>query len=117
MDVPDKQGFTQRSTLQQVLNSTPSDSSSHITAKAQLDNEPPIPYCLEHIWHWFWELNSARNETSPISYNEIKAWSELKDTEIRRSEVTILKHLDNKYLHYINKQREKEFKTNKGSKK
>lgn len=116
MDTPDDQGYTQRSTLEQVINSTSPDSPAHLSAKARLEEEPEIPHCLRHIWDWFWDLNASRHEVSPLSYQEIKAWSELTYTCIRAEEVTILKYLDYKYIRYVNEKREKKYKNSKGKK-
>lgn len=114
MDMPNEQGTTQRESLQHVLNSTPQDSPPYLSAKAQLDDEPQRPYCLEHVWNWFWEISSTRKETEPLSYSEIKAWNDMKNAQIRAEEVDIIRYLDSMYLsHIYKKQRQKTKKPRK----
>jgi|SRR6056297_598793 len=117
MDMPNEQGTTQRQSLQQVINSTPQDSTPHLSAKAQLDGEPERPYCLDHVWHWFWELNSGRKKSEPLSYSEIKAWDGLKNAQIRSEEVDVIKHLDSMYLNYLTKKQRQQAKKKPGKKK
>lgn len=113
MDMPNEQGTTQRQSLQQVLNSTSQDSAPHLSAKAQLDEEPEMPYCLKHVWNWFWELNSGRNDIEPLSYSEIKAWNDMKNAYIRPDEIDIIKYLDSKYLRYVGNKRAQKMRSKK----
>jgi len=60
------------------------------------------PQALVHIWSWFLDLTGSRANTgfgmSPITYSEIKAWSNLTRQAPTVFEVGILKRLDRLYL-------------------
>jgi hypothetical protein len=60
------------------------------------------PKELEHVWSWFLELCSGRANTgfgpAPISFSEVKAWSEMTGVTPTPWEVTLLKRLDSFYL-------------------
>ena len=57
-----------------------------------------IPEPVEHLWDWFWELDSVRGSNgfgpNPLTYSEIRAWSQLTETEITPWEVSVLKKMD-----------------------
>jgi hypothetical protein len=59
---------------------------------------PAIPKRLAYLWEWFQELESARTGTgfgpNPITFAEIKAWSELTGRSPRPHEIRVLKSLD-----------------------
>jgi len=117
MDMPNEQGTTQRESLQHVLNSTPQDSPPYLSARAQLDEEPEIPYCLQHVWDWFWELNSGRpsgfNGPEPLTYSEIQSWKNVKEILVRDFEIDIIKYLDTLYLNHINAENKKKSRKKK----
>jgi hypothetical protein len=52
---------------------------------------PEVPGFIYYLWNWFLELRNG----SAISYQEIKAWSDLKGIDIDPVEVDIIKALDN----------------------
>ncbi len=68
---------------------------------SQLDSEPEIPDAAEHLWLWFWELDSGRQVGmghSPLSWGDIKAWMELTQTPLSPWEVGLFKQMDQAYL-------------------
>lgn len=66
-------------------------------AGGEVDLEGPgIPQIVEHVFDWFLQLHSSR--TGPITYSEIKAWSQLTGTRISPFEVDLIKRLDIEYL-------------------
>jgi hypothetical protein len=105
MDTKNENGYTKREELMQVINSTPQDSKAHISAYDQLINEPEIPYCVSHVYDWFWDLHRGRasgfNGPEPISYLDIYSWSVLKSIELRDIEIDILKIMDSIYLNFV----------------
>lgn len=82
----------------------------------ELESEPETPAALEHVWAWFWELSQARTQSAngpnPISYSEIKNWSELTRTEIRPIEIEVIRRLDSTYMGFVGEQQQKETKQN-----
>lgn len=49
-----------------------------------------LPYCGQHIWEWYLQLQSS-GET--LSYQEIESWSRLTKTIIYPEEIEILQDL------------------------
>ncbi len=102
MNSKNAQGYTKTEELEQVINSTPADSTAHITACDTLDNQPLIPYCFQHIWKWFLDLNSKRDSgfegPKSISYTEVYAWNKLKQIDIQDFELDILFLIDNVFM-------------------
>ena len=47
-----------------------------------------------YIWHWFWELKGSQ----PLTYTEIKNWSELTATPLTPFEVQALVELDRRFI-------------------
>ena len=115
MDTKNENGYTKREEFMQVLNSTPPDSKMYMSAYSHLVDEPEIPYCVFHVWEWFWDLHGSRasgfNGPEPISYLDIYSWSVLKNIELRDIEIDILKTMDCTYLNFVHS------KTNKKAKK
>lgn len=101
MDIPDENGLTKRQNLNQVINSAPLNSSTYLSAKLELDSEPNVPYCVEHIWNWFWELNGRRYDYAPLTYTEIKSWIEVKGIYVHRYEIEVIIYLDKYYLNKV----------------
>jgi len=111
MDMQDDKSISKREHLMQVLNSAPEDSEIYESALEQLDNIPEIPFYIEHIWAWFWQINKGRTSgmsgPNSLSWNDIKAWQELLQIQIRPIEVEILYEIDQVYLKYISEERKK----------
>ena len=63
-----------------------------------LANAPTLPDEVAYLWDWFIELHSARASSGfgiqPISYLEIKAWSQLNQIHLTPWELHALKRLD-----------------------
>jgi hypothetical protein len=83
--------------------------------RAMLGKPPPVqlesvelPYCVIYLWQWFLEVAGGRNYTDmgsplPISYVELKAWTELTKTEPSVWEISAIKAIDHVYLNEANK--------------
>ena len=76
----------------------------HLMSLADQMEEPPeelegpeFPAIVDHVWEWFLELNAARSQ-GPISYSEIKAWSELTGQQVTPFEIKLLNKLDLEFL-------------------
>jgi hypothetical protein len=65
------------------------------------------PWQGEYIWQWFWELHNGRQAGMsgplPITWEAIKAWSELRHIELDSWELFTIKALDGKYLEEVGK--------------
>lgn len=114
MDMPDDSGSTRRDSLMQILNTAPEDSEMYDSALAQLEDAPEIPFYLEHIWGWFWQIHRGRtygmSGPNPLTWPDIQSWTNLLQTTIRPIEVEILKEIDNVYLEYVAKKQKKKGK-------
>lgn len=80
------------------------------TAAIDKELEPvPIPFGLESLYQTFWQVNTGRGEGQhgflPISYVELKAFSELMDEALTPWEVGTLKAMDMAFLDQFNKTR------------
>ena len=60
----------------------------------QLAEVPELPESAAYIWHWFWELKGSQ----PLTYTEIKNWSELTATPLTPFEVQALVELDRRFI-------------------
>jgi len=60
----------------------------------QLAEVPKLPESAAYIWHWFWELKGSQ----PLTYTEIKSWSELTATPLTPFEVQALVELDRRFI-------------------
>lgn len=71
--------------------------------------EPIVPFCAEHVWSYWWELNRRRppgfESISPFSYTEICHWMVLTGRELPPYEVRWLVDMDDAYLDEISKER------------
>lgn len=105
MDMPDKNGITKRQNLMQVLQSAPEDSETYESAVTELDEHPEIPFYIEHVWNWYWQIRKGNpggmGGPSPITWQNIKSWRDLLEIQIRPIEVEILYEIDSVYLKYI----------------
>jgi len=64
-----------------------------------------IPMEGMYIWEWFMDLANSRQSgfgISPISYSELKAWSELSSTYLYTWEVSIIRRMDQCFIKVIN---------------
>ena len=71
--------------------------------------QPEIPLCGEHVWKWWWELNSRRmpgfENLSPISYTELRSWILLTGRYVSHEEIQWLIQMDNIWLTTIAEER------------
>lgn len=99
-----------------ALEDAPEDSEIYLSALEQLENLPEIPFYLEHVWAWFWQIHRGRtygmSGPNPITWENILAWKKLLDIQIRPIEIEIINEIDNTYLEYISDNQKK----NKGNK-
>jgi len=64
----------------------------------------PVEYdrSIEYIWEWFCDLSGGRDYTEvgplPLTYTEIKAWSELTKQGPEAWEVKTLKRIDRLFI-------------------
>jgi hypothetical protein len=67
---------------------------------------PEFPLPLQHVWFAFLDLSSTRGQgfsgPLPLTYNEIKAYSEMTGTVFEPWEVSALKGLDRVYMKVAN---------------
>ena len=73
---------------------------------ATLAEIPPMPDELAYLWHWFLDLDAARGSNgfgiSPLSYVEIKAWSDLTRNTLAPWEIEAIKRLDAVRIRVVN---------------
>lgn len=59
-------------------------------------------YALRYIWEWFIDLSAGRGYSEvgplPLTYTEIKAWSDLTSQKTNAWEIDILKQIDRVYI-------------------
>jgi hypothetical protein len=105
MDMKDKNDTSKREHLMQVLHSAPEGSEMYESALAQLDEAPEIPFYIEHVWAWFWQISKGRTSgmsgPNSLTWQDIKAWKDLLQIQIRPVEVEIIYEIDQVYLKYI----------------
>lgn len=115
--MPDDTGTSKRDSLMQVLNSAPEDSEMYESALCQLEESPEIPFYLEHIWAWFWQIHRGRSHgmagPNPITWENILAWRDLLEIQIRPIEIEIINEMDSMYLKYISDRHKKNRKGKK----
>jgi hypothetical protein len=72
---------------------------------AELDG-PPFPSEVFHIWSAFVALTTTRGQGQdrplPITYLEMKAWSDLTNNHLGPREVEAIKQIDSAYLRIAN---------------
>jgi len=65
--------------------------------------------CAEHVWKWWWELNSRRppgfDNLAPISYSELRAWILLTGKYVAPEEIRWLIDMDNAWMTAIAEER------------
>jgi len=59
-----------------------------------------LPSSLNRIWNWFCELSGGRQGMNPISWAEIKAWSDLTGNKPDNWQLSTIKAVD---ISFINK--------------
>jgi len=68
-----------------------------------------VPPCGEHVWKWWWELNSRRppgfESLAPLSFTEIRSWVELFGKLVTPEEIGWLVQMDNAWLRAISEER------------
>jgi len=66
-----------------------------------------IPYAIKYIWGFFCELSNSRGYSEagamPLTYTEIKAWSELTKSDPTAWEIDVIKAIDRAFLTESNK--------------
>lgn len=71
-----------------------------------------IPLEGQHLWEWFWELNTARTSNgwgaNPIGYEQIQTWASLTGTITRPSEIRVLRAMDEQWMMMMSKKPDKE---------
>ena len=75
-----------------------------------------IPYDAIYLWEYFIELSTSRSGgfgPAPITYVELKAWSDLTGIVPAAWEVSIIKKMDSKYLEIVNELDKKKAKKKK----
>ena len=77
----------------------------------QLQDVPELPSLASHIWGWFIELHESRGNngmgTSPITYRDIRDWSDITRTRIEPWEIRALRKVDSAFLQSSAEQMEK----------
>ena len=63
---------------------------------------PEFPELLSHLWEVFVDLSNSRSGKVPLTYSEIKAYTELTDTRLPARDVEVIKKLDNTWLKVMN---------------
>lgn len=84
-------GQTKRDHLEQVEQTT----------GKQLIPNIEIPPEGEHVWGWFWELNSTRGGgmgPAPLTYTEIGAWVQLTGLQVYPHEIDLIRAMDGAYM-------------------
>ncbi len=78
-------------------------------AGVESPEEPEIPFCAEHVWKWWWELNARRppglDNLAPISYGEIESWISLTGKMVTHEEIRWLMQMDDAWLSAIAEER------------
>ena len=74
-------------------------------AGAETPEQPAIPFCANHVWQWWWELNTRRqpgfDNLAPISYSEIGHWLLLTGKQVTPEEISWLIQMDNTWISAI----------------
>ena len=62
---------------------------------------PEFPSVLLHVWEWAIKLINTRGD-GPVSYSEVKSWSELMRITLSGWEVDLIMQLDATYSGVVN---------------
>lgn len=64
----------------------------------ELHDGPELPLEAMHVWNWYREIEGSRSSNgygpNPLSFYDIRAWSELSGQAIRASEFRLIVMLD-----------------------
>ena len=94
----DESGVSLRENLEQVKRQTG-------RTPPELET-PRFPILLEPIWSAFISLSNSRNPSmsgvSPITFEQIKAWSDLTGNVLKPFDVELIKKLDLLYMRIMN---------------
>lgn len=119
MDMPDDSGSSRREHLMQVLENTPEDSELYYSTVAQIEEIPEIPFYIEHVWNWFWQIHQGRTDgmsgPNPLTWHDLYAWQNVLQIQVRPFEFELIREIDSVYLKYINDKQEKKRSSTKGS--
>lgn len=81
-------------------------------AENKTPDVPEVPDIVEHVWTWWWQLNSRRapgfDAMAPITYSEIYHWSTLTRTQITPNEINMLIQMDDAYIQAVNVERKEQ---------
>lgn len=73
---------------------------------------PDIPEEGEHLWEWFWHLSRRRGQGMDgplaLTYDEIRAWSEMAGEIVLREEVAVILSMDDGYLGALSTERQRQ---------
>jgi hypothetical protein len=104
----DESGGTRRDSLMQVIESAEEGNDLYESAINELENGPKIPFFLEHVWQWFWEINKGRtvgmSGPNPLTWQDLYCWQRVTNKEVRPIEFDFLREMDSAYLKYIHDQ-------------
>lgn len=67
--------------------------------------EITVPTIAIYLWEWFLDLHTTRTSgfsTNPITYQELKAWTDLTHSYPSPWEITVLRRMDMRYLETVN---------------
>ncbi len=73
LDIPGKDGITPRDHYEQ--------------AKIDVEDDPDVPMCVEHVWSWFLDLTMGED----MSYSELRAWVDMTGNAPTPMEVDMLR--------------------------
>lgn len=83
-------------------------------AVVESDQGRKCPQSLMYIWEWFMDLHRSRGSNgfgvNPLSWTEIKSWSDLMRKDLEVWEVQVIKNIDGLFLtqwHEDNKKKDK----------
>jgi hypothetical protein len=64
--------------------------------------ETPCPDALAHVWLMFLDLHAARSSNgfgaNPISFSELRAWSDMNELAVTPYEIGALRQLDGAWM-------------------
>lgn len=74
-----------------------------------MPEQPTVPACAQHVWVWWWDLNTRRppgfESLAPLSYSEIRSWLLLTGKHVAPEEIDWLIGMDNAWLLVISEER------------
>lgn len=62
-----------------------------------------VPFQAQHVWQWFWQLSTRRGHSAAggplaISWEAIRAWSELLNVQPEPVEIDMILHMDSAFM-------------------